>query len=110
MAATAALDLFVAGVSGGSSTLAAALPRAIGGGVTALLSMVTGTKGGALRGLTGIVSLITALVQVVSLLSTLVGGLLGGASFLSLAPMAIATGSALIMALKTASVALRRRS
>lgn len=110
MAATTVLDLFVAAVSGGSGALAAALPRAIGGATTSLLSLVTGTKGGALRGLTGIVSLVTALVQVVSLLVTLVGGFLGGAPLLSLLPMAIATGSALVMALKTASVALRRRS
>lgn len=110
MAATTMLDLFVAVISGGSGALAAALPRAIGGGVTALLSLITGTKGGALRGLTGVVSLVTALVQVTSLGGTFVGGLAEGAPLLSLLPMAIATGSAFIMALKTASVAMRRRS
>ncbi len=73
-------------------------------------ALITGTKSGALRGITGAVSLITALVQVVSLGGILVGGLADGAPLLSLLPMAIATGSALIMALKTASVALRRRS
>lgn len=110
MAATTVLDLFVAGISGGPVALAAAVPRALGGGLTSLLSMITGTKGGALRGLTGAVSLITALVQVVSLGGTLIGGFADGAPLLSLLPMAIAMGSALIMALKTASVALRRRS
>jgi len=110
MAATTVLDLFVAGVSGGPAALVGAIPRALGGGLTSLLSLATGSKGGALRGLTGAVSLLTALVQVVSLGWTLIGGLADGTSLLTLAPMAVATASALLMALKTASVALRRRS
>ncbi|PKQ16491.1 MAG: hypothetical protein CVT67_05000 [Actinobacteria bacterium HGW-Actinobacteria-7] len=110
LAATTALDLLVAGLTGGSSAVTAAVPRAVAGGFSALMALITGSKGGALRTLTGLVSLVTALVQAVSLLVTLVGGFLGGASLLTLAPMAVATGSALIMAIKTASVALRRRS
>ncbi len=110
LAVTTVLDLFVAGITGGGTAVSAAIPRVIGGGATALLSMITGKKGGALRGLTGIVSLLTALVQVFSLLVTFVSGLRDGASLTTLAPMAIATGSATVMALKTASVALRRRS
>ncbi len=110
MAATAALDLFVAGVSGGPAAMVAAIPRALGGGLTALLSMITGSKGGALRGLTGAVSLVTAVVQIVSLGGSLLSGLANGTPLLTLVPMAVATASALVMALKTASVALRRRS
>ena len=110
LAVTTVLDLFVAGITGGGTAVSAAIPRVIGGGATALLSMITGSKGGALRGLTGIISLLTALVQVFSLLVTFVSGLRGGAPLITLAPMAIATGSATVMALKTASVALRRRS
>ncbi len=110
MAATVALDLLVAGVSGGPAALAAAIPRALGGGTTSLLSLITGSKGGALRGLTGIVSLVTAAMQIVSLGGSLLSGLADGTPLLTLAPMAVATASALIMALKTASVALRRRS
>ncbi|PKQ21123.1 MAG: hypothetical protein CVT66_01300 [Actinobacteria bacterium HGW-Actinobacteria-6] len=110
MAATVALDLFVAGVSGGPAALAAAIPRALGGGLTSLLSLITGSKGGALRGLTGVVSLVTAVVQIVSLGGTLLAGLANGTPLLTLVPMAVATASALVMALKTASVALRRRS
>jgi hypothetical protein len=110
MAATTMLDLLVAGITGGPAAIAAALPRFIGGGLTSLLSLVTGTKGGALRTITGIVSLLTALVQVISLGVALIGGLSSGASLLTLAPTAVATASALTMAVKTASVALRRRS
>ncbi|MHB9004259.1 MAG: zinc ribbon domain-containing protein, partial [Coriobacteriia bacterium] len=110
LAATTVLDLVVAGLSGGTSAVTAAIPRAAAGGVSALLALVTGRKGGALRSLTGVVSLLTALVQIASLLTTLVRGLGAGSSLLVLAPMAIATGSALVMAVKTASVAFRRRS
>ncbi|MDO8879484.1 MAG: zinc ribbon domain-containing protein [Coriobacteriia bacterium] len=110
MAVTTALDLIVAGLSGGGSALVGALPRALAGGTTALLSLITGSKGGALRGLTGVVSLGTALVQVISLGVTLIGGVRSGMPLLSTLPMVVAMASALVMALKTASVALRRRS
>ena len=110
MAVTTALDLIVAGLSGGSSALIGALPRVLAGGTTALLSLITGSKGGALRSITGVVSLGTALVQVVSLGITLIGGVRTGMPVLSLLSMAVAMASALTMALKTASVALRRRS
>ena len=110
MAVTTALDLAVAGLSGGGSALAGALPRVLAGGTTALLSLITGSKGGALRSITGVVSLGTALVQVVSLGVTLIGGLRTGMPALSMLSMAVAMASALTMAIKTASVALRRRS
>lgn len=110
MAATAVLDLVVAVVTGGSGALGAAIPRFLMGGLTSLLSLITGSKGGALRDLTGVVSLLTAFVQVVSLGVALIAGLLDGTSPLALAPMAVAAISALVMAVKTASVALRRRS
>lgn len=110
MAVTTALDLIVAGLSGGSSALVGALPRVLAGGTTALLSLVTGSKGGALRSITGFVSLGTALVQVVSLGITLIGGVRSGMPVLSMLSMAVAMASALTMAIKTASVALRRRS
>jgi hypothetical protein len=110
MAVTTGLDLLVAGLSGGGSALVGALPRVLAGGTTALLSLITGSKGGALRGLTGVVSLITALIQVVSLGVTLIGGVRSGMPILSMLSMAVAMASALTMAVKTASVALRRRA
>lgn len=109
LAATTVLDLVVAALSGGTSALAAAVPRGAAGGLSALLALVTGRKTGALRKMTGVMSLVTALIQVASLLTTLVRGVTAGSSLLALVPMAIATGSALVMAVKTASVALRRR-
>ena len=110
MAATAGLDLFVAGMSGGAGAVAAAIPRFLGGGLTSLLALVTGTKAGPLRAVTGIVSLLTALVQVISLATALIGGISAGAPLLQTGSVALATASALTMAIKTASVALRRRS
>lgn len=110
MAVTTALDLLVAGLSGGSGALVGALPRVLAGGTTAFLSLITGSRGGALRSVTGFVSLGTALVQVVSLGLTLIGGVRSGMPALSMLSMAVAMASALTMAIKTASVALRRRS
>lgn len=110
MAVTTALDLVVAGLSGGGGALVGALPRLLAGGTTALLSLVTGSKGGALRSVTGFVSLGTALVQAVSLVLTLVSGIRTGMPLLSTLSMVVAIASALTMAIKTASVALRRRS
>ena len=110
MAVTTALDLAVAGLSGGGSAIAGALPRVLAGGTTALLSLITGLKGGAFRSVTGFVSIGTALVQVVSLGVTLVGGVRSGIPVLSMLSMMIAIASALTMAVKTASMALRRRS
>jgi len=110
LAATTVLDLFVAAVSGGSGALGAAVPRFLMGGLTSLLSLITGSKSGALRGVTGVVSLLTALVQAITVVVALIGGLLDGASLLSLGPMAVAAASALVMAVKTASVALRKGS
>lgn len=110
MAVTTALDLIVAGLSGGTGALVGALPRVLAGGTTALLSLITGSRGGALRSITGFVSLGTALVQLGSLGITLVGGVRSGMPILSMLSMAVAMTSALTMAVKTASVALRRRS
>ncbi len=110
MAVTAVLDLVVAGLSGGGGALVGALPRVLAGGTTALLSLVTGSKGGALRSVTGFVSLGTALVQAVSLVLTLASGMRTGMPFISTLSMVVAIASALTMAVKTASVALRRRS
>lgn len=110
MAVTTALDLVVAGLTGGGSALVGAIPRVLAGGTTALLSLITGSKGGALRSVTGFVSLGTALVQVVSLGLTLVDGVRTGMPALSMLSMAVAMASALTMAVKTASVALRGRS
>ncbi len=110
LAATTALDLVVAALSGGSSAVTAAIPRVVAGALTATLALITGSKGGALRTLSGLFAVVTALAQAGSLLVTLSGGARSGAPLMTLIPMAITTASALTMAVKTASVALRRRS
>lgn len=110
LAATSVLDLLVAALTGGMGAVAGALPRVLAAGVTSVLSLITGSKGGALRTVTGLASLATALIQVVSLGVTLIAGVRTGASLFTLAPMVVAIGSVLTMAVKTASVALRRRT
>lgn len=107
MAVTAALDLAVSGITRGWSGVLGALPRFLLGGATALFSLVTGSKGGPLRKLTGAVSGVTAVVQLGFTGYTLVAGALGGTSALLLIPQLIAMVSSLVMAVKTAITALK---
>lgn len=107
MAVTATLDLAVSGISGGSGALVAAIPRFALGGATALFSLVTGSKGGPLRTITGAVGGVTAVVQLGFTGYTLVTGVLGGASALLLIPQAMAMLSSLVMAVKTTVTALK---
>jgi len=107
MAITTTLDLVVAGITGGTGALVAAIPRVLLGGATALFSLVTGSKGGPLRKLTGAVAGVTAFVQLGFTGWTLVGGLLGGTPVLTLLPMVIAMTSSLVMAVKTVLLAFR---
>ncbi|MHB8707215.1 MAG: hypothetical protein ACYC77_11995 [Coriobacteriia bacterium] len=109
MALTATLDLVVAALTGGGALLRA-VPRFLLGGATALFSLITGSKGGPLRTLTGAVSGVTAVVQLGFTGYMLVSGVLSGASLLVLVPQAIAMTSSLAVAVKTTSMALRRQS
>ena len=106
LALTTALDLVIVAVTGGS--LGAALPRTLSGLVSSGLAMATGRKGGALRALSGVMSLVTTLLGLVSAVSALRSGLDSGASLLTLAPSIIGTASMVTMAVKTAAVAFRR--
>ncbi len=107
MAVTATLDLVVSGISGGSGALVAAIPRFLLGGATALFSLITGSKGGPLRKLTGALGGVTAVVQLGFTGYTLVTGVLAGTSALLLIPQVIAMLSSLTMAVKTAVTALK---
>lgn len=107
MAVTATLDLAVSGITRGWPGVIAAAPRFLLGGATALFSLVTGSKGGGLRKVTGAVSAVTAVVQLGFTGYTLVNGVLGGTSALLLIPQVIAMLSSLVMAAKTAVTALK---
>ena len=106
LALTTALDVVIVAVTGGS--VAATLPRTLAGLVSSVLAMATGRKGGALRALSGAMSLVTTLLGVVTAFSALRSGLDSGASLLALAPSAVGAASMVTMAVKTASVAFRR--
>ncbi len=108
MAVTATLDLVVAIVTGGSGAVASTLPRFLLGGATAVLSLLTGRKGGALRMATGVASLVTIAVQLGFAGFALSSGVAEGASLLLLVPRVVAMLSSLVMAVKTAVVALKR--
>ena len=111
MAVTTVLDLFVAGLSGGAGALVGALPRVLAGGTdrAALAHHRLQRRRPA-----------QPHRRRLARNRARAGGLARRDAhrrrarrhrrFLSLAPMAVAMGSALVMALKTASVALRRRS
>lgn len=107
MAVTATLDLVVSGVTGGGGAVLAAIPRFLLGGTTALFALITGSKGGPLRKLTGAVGGVTAVVQLGFTGYTLVTGVLAGTSALLLIPQVIAMLSSLTMAVKTAVTALK---
>lgn len=107
MAVTTTLDLIVSGITRGWPGVLGALPRFLLGGATALFSLVTGSKGGPLRKLTGAVSGVTAVVQLGFTGYTLVVGVLGGTSALLLLPQVIAMVSSLVLAVKTALTALK---
>lgn len=108
MAVTATLDLAVTIVTGGIGAVASTLPRFLLGGSTAVLSLLTGRKGGALRMATGVASLVTIAVQLGFAGFALSSGLVEGDSLLLVVPGVVAMLSSLVMAVKTAVVALRR--
>lgn len=107
MGITTALDVLVATITGGLPGLLAALPRMALGGATATLSMLTGSRAGSMRLATGAVAAVTAVVQLGYSGQQLFALFTSGASWLALLPGAIAMLSSLVMAAKTAYVALK---
>jgi len=103
---TTALDLFVVWVTAGPVAVEEALPRVAAGAATALLSLLVGSRGGPLRALAGLSSVVTAGLQVAALASALMAALETG-DVVAVAPMALAMASALTTAVKTAAVAFR---
>jgi hypothetical protein len=109
LAATTVLDLGVAWITGGTNALYLAIPRFAISGSTSLLSVITGSKGGQLRKLTGIFSAVAAIAQIGFGIYTLASGLKGDTSALVYAPQLVAMMSSLAMAVKTMTVAFKRR-
>lgn len=108
LAVTTALDLAVAAITGGTGALYKAIPRFVLGGSTSLLSLVTGSKGGQLRKVTGALAAVTTLAQLGFALYTLIAGIGHDTSALVLVPQLVTMTSSLVMAVKTAIVAFRR--
>jgi hypothetical protein len=108
LAAATLLDFAVAIITGGASGLYEALPRLIFGGVTAGLAVAAGSKRGRLRLTSGVLAIITALVQFAFAVNHLVAGLDAGTSGWAIASQLVVAVSTLLAASKTASVAFRR--
>ena len=104
---TAALDVLVTVQTGGSLALAA--PRLVLGALTAVLSLATGTRGGWLRTISGLLGMLTAVAQGAFLAWSLVDALRSGTGILGLVPTLVTTAAALVAAGRTAALALRRR-
>jgi hypothetical protein len=108
MAVTTAIDTVIAIITGGMGGLLGALPRLLMGSATSVLSLLTGGRSGSLRTITGIVAIVTAVVQLGFAGQRLFALFTAGGTWLSLVPGAISMLSMLVMAVKTAIVALRR--
>jgi len=108
LAFTVVTGVAVALLTGGTPALVSALPQVLTGTVAAVLALATGSKTGPLRAVTGVVSVVAALVALVSVGATLYQGIAGGDSFPSLLPSAVAAAAAVVAAAKTSLVALRR--
>lgn len=108
VALTALMDLIATLFMGGVGALPAALPRLVLSAATVTLSLITGSSGGTMRVATGILSLVTGLVQLAFAGWGLARGLGEGASFISALPPVVAMLSSLAMTVKTGVVALRR--
>ena len=108
LAATTVLDFAAAWITGGASAMYLAIPRLVISGSTSLLSVVTGSKGGRLRKITGIFAAVAVLAQLGFGAYTLITGLGDGPSPLEYVPQLVAMISGLVMAIKTMTVAFRR--
>lgn len=105
---TTLLDLTVALISGRPGALWMVGLRIAMGVGTAALGMIVGSKGGVLRKITGVASIVTGLVQTGSLLFTAFSGAISPAGLLGLIPSILTQASSLVMLVKTAIVSLTR--
>jgi hypothetical protein len=78
------------------------------GAATSVLSLVTGSKGGTVRKVSGLLGAVTALAQVGFAIYTLVSGLDAGISGWIITPQIVAMVSSFMTAAKTTVVAFRR--
>nr|NLI49454.1 zinc ribbon domain-containing protein [Propionibacterium sp.] len=104
---TTALDLLVAALAG-PAALQAAWPRALAGLVTSGLALASGSRGGPLRTLAGLAGVATTLVGLVSAGLALLTAAGAGADPAVLLPQVVTMVSSLVVAARTATLALRR--
>lgn len=109
---TTLLDAFVAWVTGQPAALTASGLRLASGLGTGLLGMITGKRGGVLRAITGIGSLVTTALQGYNAVALLLAAVGRGTSLLSLIPSIVSTASVIFVGVRLAITTFRslRRS
>lgn len=108
LAVTTVLNLVVAVIFAGVGGLVGTLPRLILGLGTATFGMIVGRSGGPGRRWAGVASILTAIVQTLSMVVTLVAGATSGAPVVATLSMVVSIAASLAMAVKMAVVALGR--
>lgn len=105
---TTALDLAVAALAG-PAALQAAWPRALAGLVTSGLGIAAGSRGGWVRTLAGLAGVVATLAGLGSVGSALLAAADAGADPVTLLPQLVTMASSLVVAARTATLALRRK-
>lgn len=108
IAFTVVMDVGIALVSGGAVNVPMLLMRVVTGAGTAVLGAITGGKGGGLRKVTGLVSVVFGVVQLVSLLVAAYQAIATPTTLLALLPSIVAVVSGLVLSVSTAIAGFRR--
>lgn len=107
LAVTVVMDVVIALLSGGAVNVPMLVMRVVSGAATAVFGMVAGRGGGRLRALTGFTSIVTGVVQLVSLGVAAFGARSDPGSLVTLIPSLVAVASGLVLAVSTAIAGLR---
>jgi len=108
LAVTVVMDVLIALLSGGAVNVPMLAMRVLSGAATSVLGMVAGRGGGRLRALTGIASIVTGGVQLVSLGVAAFGARSDPGSLVTLIPSLVVVASGLVLAVSTAIAGFRK--
>jgi hypothetical protein len=108
LAFTVAMSFAVALLTGGTDALVSALPQLLAGAAASVLALLARGDAGRLRSAAGVVSVVAAIVSLVSVGVGLARAIDGGEGLVAILPLTIAMASSALAAGKTALVALRR--
>ncbi len=101
------MDVVIALLSGGAVNVPMLAMRVLSGAATSVLGMVAGAGGGRLRALTGVASVVTGAVQIVSLGVAAFGARSDPGSLVTLIPSLVAVASGFVLSISTAIAGFR---